>query len=132
MIAAVAEVDGLTDDEPGDQAKPGIKGEAGHQQQRNGDACQRNEGNGRCSERPLEIRTLMSQNPNARANNNECEQCADADEVAQDGDRQQARKSCDKQSDDNRGNPGRSESGMNYSDPGGSRPSLDITKKMRD
>ena len=60
MIAAVAEVDGLTDDEPDDQAKPGVKGEAGHQQQRNGDACQRNEGNGRCSERPLEIRTLMS------------------------------------------------------------------------
>ena len=62
MIAAVAEVDGLTDDEPDDQAKPRIKGEAGHQQQRNGDACQRNEGNSGCSERPLEIRTLMSLN----------------------------------------------------------------------
>src|SRR5919106_458820 len=88
--AAVGEVYDQPDHHPDDEPHPGVGGETHHHVAADPDAENRNERNERCPERPWPIGLLDPQVPHAGTDDDEREQGADRDQLAEKPDREQA------------------------------------------
>ena len=90
VLHPIKRVDRETDHEPHSKADPGVERQAERQKQRRSRSRGRNEINRRCLERAYQARLSEPQREHAEAHDREREQCADADQLAHEPDRQQS------------------------------------------
>src|SRR6266480_3633273 len=90
VLATVPEVDAESDQQPHDQANPGVRREGRHQSQTADDSRNRDERDPGRPERAVGIGTLLTENPHAGADQHEREQGADVDQLTEQLQRQEA------------------------------------------
>src|SRR5665811_449471 len=114
--SAVEEVDHEPDDHPVDKPLPRRLRQAGHHVAADEDAENRHERHQWGPERTRQIRRLVAQHDDARANDDECEQRSDRHELTQEADREESRDDRRDYAGENRGDIRSLEAGMDLSE----------------
>src|SRR5262249_31451791 len=110
-------IDDHTDGQPHHQTNPSDPIQAGHEAQRDDNAKDRNHRNPWSAEGALQVRPADAENPNRGANDNESEQCADTDHLAEASDWKERTEGPGPQAGNRGGFPGSAELGMNIASP---------------
>src|SRR5229473_5460752 len=83
VFHAIGKINDQPNDEPNNQPHPGNPVQASHQPQRDNNSHDGYEGNPRCPERALQVRTTTPQNHHRRAHNDKGQERANAHHLAQ-------------------------------------------------